>query len=333
MAQIVAFNTRKSLLLFALILIALFASNERSADAQDLFAANQNPDGPNFAAAPIDFGEPESVTDSFDLRQNRPAGIPGDLEAEWIADSDFGYRRLGTGIAFPLLFLKQKNGPPPMVRLGFNHTDLNFSDRFGLPNDLYEASFGLSGVRVINQRWAIRSILGMDFATDGENRSSDAWRFRGGAFAIYEMNPQLKLSFGAIALGRQDLPVVPALGAVWQPNDRTRWDLILPRPRVSYLLTDDGNRQNWVYTGVGLEGNTWGYETATGLDQQLSYGDWRWTLGWESRPSAPAGVPFVLGRKYSAEIGYAFSRDIEIDSDADDTSLPSSFLIRVSTRY
>jgi hypothetical protein len=332
MAQI-AFNARNLVLFASLWCLVCLASNERFANAQDRFVATQNTSIPNLEGEQLGIANQKLDADGFGFQQNRPTGIPGDLEAEWITDSDFGYRRLGTGISFPLLFLKRENGPPPMVRLRFNHSDLNFNDRFGLPSDLYEASFGLSGVRVINERWAVRSILGMDFATDGENNSSDAWRFRGGAFAIYEMNPQLKLSFGAIALGREDLPVVPAVGAVWQPNVRTRWDLILPRPRVSYLLTDDGKRQNWIYTGVGLEGNTWGYETQLGQDRQLSYGDWRWSLGWESRPSAPAGVPFVLGRKYSTEIGYAFSRDIELDSDSEEISLPSSFLIRVSTRY
>lgn len=307
-------NAIQLLLFSSLAILACLASNERCA-----FGQSEITPGSNFAP-------------QFDITQ-RLKSVPGDLEAEWLTDPDTGYRKLSTGISFPLLFLKRDGGPPPMVQLGFNHTDMNFANRFGLPGDLYETSFGLSGVRVFNERWAVRSILGMDFATDGENRSSDAWRFRGGAFAIYEANPQLKLSFGAIALGREDLPVVPALGAVWQPNDRTRWDLILPRPKVSYLLTDDGCRQNWIYTGIGLEGNTWGYETATGQNRQLSYGDWRWTLGWESRPSAPAGVPFVLGRKFTAEIGYAFSRDIELDSGSPEISLPGSFLIRTSTRY
>ena len=269
----------------------------------------------------------------FEQSSQRPRGIPLSLESEWITDSDLGQRTLGAGIRLPLLFLRREDAPPPMVNLGFNHTEFNFGNDFGLPPDLYELSIGLSGVRQLKDRWAVRSIVGVDFATDGDNRSSDAWQFRGGAFAIWDATDQLKLSFGAIALGRKDLPVVPALGAIWVPTDRCRLDLILPNPKVSYLLTDDGSRQNWIYTGVGLSGNTWGYENSAGVDQQLSYGDWRAVLGWESRPSAPANVPFVLGRKYSAELGYAFSRDLELDRDAADISLSSSFLLRFSTRY
>jgi len=317
------------------------ASTDSELPAQDLFANKNRFTVPSFeqpASGLADLAQPtpqEQILSQQPFHQpsNRPRGIPGSLDAEWITDSDLGQRTLGAGIRLPLLFLRREGGPPPMVNLGFNHTEFNFGNDFGLPPDLYEVSFGLSGVRKLSDRWAVRSILGVDFATDGNNRSSDAWRFRGGAFAIWDANPQLKLSFGAIALGREDLPVVPAVGAIWVPNDRCRWDLILPKPKVSYLLTDNGDRQNWIYTGVGLAGNTWGYETDTGVDQQLSYGDWRAVLGWESRPSAPANVPFVLGRKYSAELGYAFSRDLELDQNAADIPLSSSFLLRLSTRY
>lgn len=301
------------------------ASNGRLLVAQN-YQVDQN-----LGIAPVQ--EAVSGEDLFRNQSQRPRGIPGSLEAEWLTDSELGMRKLGAGVRVPLLFLRREGGPPPMVSVGFNHTDLNFADDFGLPSDLYEASIGVSGVRKLGDRWAVRSIIGVDFATDGENRSSDAWRFRGGAFAIWDANPQLKLSFGAIALGRDDLPVVPALGAIWVPTPRSRWDLILPKPRLSYLLTDDGQRQNWIYTGVGLDGNTWGYETNAGVDQQLSYGDWRVFVGWEARPSAPVNAPFVLGRKYDAEIGYAFSRDLELDQDAVEVPLNSSFFVRVSTRY
>lgn len=315
---------------FALILgwLAVLVS---SASGERLLVAQVYPANENLDSAP---GQASVyAVDRIPSQSQRPRGIPGSLDAEWLTDSDLGLRKLGVGLRVPLLFLRPKGGPPPMVSVGFNHTELNFADDFGLPSDLYEASIGVSGVRKLSDRWAVRSIIGVDFATDGDNRSSDAWRFRGGAFAIWEANPQLKLSFGAIALGRDDLPVVPALGAIWVPTSRSRLDLILPKPKLSYLLSDDGQRQNWIYTGVGLDGNTWGYESEGGVDQQLSYGDWRVFVGWEGRPSAPVNAPFVLGRKYAAEIGYAFSRDLELDQDSVEVPLSSSFFVRMSTRY
>lgn len=276
----------------------------------------------------------DSANDGFQSIPNqRPKGIPIGFDAQWIVDEDDGMSTLGTDIKFPLLFLKAASGSPPIVTVGFNYTDLFPGERLGLASDLYETSFGVAWVRRINDRWAVRSILGMDFATDGENISGDAWQFRGGAFAIYESSPQWTWSFGAIALGREDLPVVPAVGAIWTPSESIRCDILLPRPKINYLISDDGVRQHWTYIGIGLEGNTWGYERTDGSDDQLSYGDWRATIGWESRPSAPVNAPFVLGRKYSAEFGYVFSRDLEFDDRNQEISLDDAVMFRISTRW
>ena len=92
-------------------------------------------------------------------------------------------------------------------------------------------------------------------------------------------------------------------------------------------------RQQWTYLGLGLEGNTWGYERTDGTDDQVSYGDWRATIGWQSRPSAPVNAPFVLGRKYSAEFGYVFSRDLEFDDRNREVSLDDAVMFRISTQW
>ena len=176
-------------------------------------------------------------------------------------------------------------------------------------------------------------MLGVALATDNENKSSDAWQFRGGVFGIRQVSEQWQWSFGAIALGRDDIPVVPAIGAVWTPNDWTRWDLILPNPTINFLVNDDGSRQNWLYLGGGFNGTTWGYESPTLGDDRLTYGDLRLVAGWKSTPWAPPGQPFVRGRKFNVEVGYSFNRDLEFDSEQVVVPLDDAFLFRVETRY
>ncbi len=266
-----------------------------------------------------------------ELRNERPTGIPIGLRTEWLTDSDVGLATAGVSLKAPLL--RGFGSPPPIIKLGFDYTNLFASDSFGLPDDLYEYSLGVSWVRRINDRWAVRTMLGTAFATDHQNTSSDAWQFRGGAFGIYERSPQWKWTIGAIALGRSDLPVLPAVGAIWQPTARTRFDLTLPTLKSNYLLFDDGQRQQWMYLGVGLSGTTWGYEQPDGTDDQLSYGDWRVLAGWESRPTPPPGKPFAIGRKKTVSIGYAFSRDLEFENETVEAPLANTFLIRVSTSY
>ena len=331
------------------IAIALAAEISQPACAIQPFDASPQPSYSNsfdsrddFNAALQPFDQP-SIDDytfpssEFDTQQidkpvsGRPRGIPIGLLSEWQSDPDSGLVTAGVSMKAPLL--RGFGSPPPIVKVGFNYTNLFAADRFELPNDLYEFSLGVSWVRRINDRWAVRTMLGTAFATDLDNTSSDAWQFRGGAFGIYDRSPQWKWTIGAIALGRRDLPVVPAVGAIWQPTTRTRFDFTLPTAKYNYLLSDNGQRQQWAYAGIGLNGTTWGYERPDGTNDQLSYGDWRVLAGWESRPTPPPGKPYAIGRKNAVSIGYAFSRDFEFDDDDTEVPLSSTFLLRFTTSY
>jgi hypothetical protein len=223
--------------------------------------------------------------------------------------------------------------PPPMVSVGFEYTDWRAPSHFDLPGELYESSIGLSWLRKRNDRWMFRWMLGVANATDGKNHSSDSWQFRGGGFALYRPNERWTWTFGAIALGRNDIPVVPAIGLIYQPNPEVRFDLAFPRPRASVLLVDDGCRQQWAYVGAGLDGGTWGYERANGTDDQVTYRDWRLVLGWESSPRPEPGMPFAIGRKFGAEIGYAFGRQFEFESELPDISIGDTVMFRAIASF
>lgn len=259
-----------------------------------------------------------------------PRRPPVGFTAEWITDSDTGLATAKVDTTLPLLMF---GTPPPLVKFGFAATDLFAAESLGLPDNLYEYSVGLAWVRQINQRWTVRTMLGVGMATDNQNTSSDAWQFRGGAFAIYERSEQWKWTFGALATGRDDLPVIPAIGAVWQPNPFTRVDLLFPQPKINLLLSDDGARQQWAYFGFGINGTTWAYEQPGMIDDRLTYNDRRVVVGWESRPSASGGMPFAMGKTIKAEIGYAFSREFEFENETRVETLGDSVLFGISTKF
>ena len=246
---------------------------------------------------------------------------------EWQSAGDgIDLSSIETGISIPTYpFL---GPPPPMINLGFDYTNIDAPSEFKLPVDLYETEFGVAWMRRLNDKWMARLMAGALFATDGNNVSSDAWQFRGGLFAIYRRKPELTWTFGAIALGRNDLPVLPAVGAIYQPNPAIRFDLIMPQPRIAILLADNGPRQQWGYIGAGLRGTTCGIERPGPADDQLTYGDIRLTLGWESTPTPEPGIPFTRGRKMGAEIGYVFSRDFEFDIDDSKIRLSDTWMLR-----
>ena len=223
--------------------------------------------------------------------------------------------------------------PPPFINAGFSYVDLNAPDALDLPSDLYDYSLGFAWMRRINDRWMLRFMFSTALATDGKNNSSDAWQFRGGAFAMYRPNPQWTWIVGALALGRNDIPIVPAVGAIWQPNPALRFDLTFPKPKVAFLLRDNGPRQQWGYLGGGFSGGTWAYEQASGIDDQLTYRDWRIVIGWESTPTPEPGMPFTRGRKLGVEVGYAFAREFEFETARPDISLEDTLILRVSASF
>lgn len=251
---------------------------------------------------------------------------------EWQAETnDIGFAFYDMGVKLPTYPIL--GPPPPFMNMGFAFTDIEAPLSAGLPNELYETKLGLAWMRRVNDQWMMHLMAGTSCATDGKNTSSDAWRFRGGVFALYRKNDKWTWTFGAIALGRNDLPVLPAVGVIHQPNPAIRFDLIMPRPRLSFLLVDRGQRQEWGYIGAGLQGATWGVERVDGSDDQLTYGDFRAVIGWESTPTPEPGMPFTRGRKFGIEIGYVFSRDFEWEQDGAKLPLDDTVMLRGSVSF
>lgn len=273
--------------------------------------------------------EPDQTGHSIDAPKpsRRP---PIGLKGEWITNTDVGLATMKVDTTLPLLFF---GTPPPLVKFGFGYSDFVSVDSLELPDDLYEYSIGLSWIRPVNDRWTIRAMLGVGFATDNKNTSSDAWQFRGGVFAMYERRSHLKWTFGALATGRDDLPVIPAVGAVWMPSQCVRVDLLFPQPKVNRLVSDDGSRQQWVYFGAGINGTTWAYEQLNGSDDRITYKDLRAVIGWESRPSASAGMPFAFGKTMRLEAGYVFSRELEYEYETRVKDLDDGLMLGVSAKY
>lgn len=254
-----------------------------------------------------------------------------DFGAEWLPKTSGlaigSYDARMTVPTFPIF------GIPPMISAGFSFTDLDAPASFDLPSSLYEVSLGITGMRKVNEGWMLRWMVSSAFASDWENTSSDAWRFRGGAFGIWQVNEAWQLTLGALATGRNDIPVLPAAGAIWQPSSRVRVDLMMPRPRINFMVAGRGDRQHWVYAGGGLDGGTWAYERAAGVDELLTYREWRLVLGCESRPPGGLGGRPAPGLKFGTEVGYVIGRTFEFDTGAPDLEPSNALLLRTWVKF
>ncbi len=218
--------------------------------------------------------------------------------------------------------------PPPFLNFGYSFTQIEAPAALDLPQSLNEFSFGMSWMRPINEKWMARYMLNGAFASDMDNTGSTAWQIRGGMFAMYRPNETWNFAFGALATGQSDLPVLPVLGAIWQPRPSLKVDLMLPNPRISLLLSESESRQHWAYVGGGFSGGTWAYRRANGLGERLNYREFRFVLGWEATPPKKPGTFGSSGTTVNAEIGYVFGRKFEFDNSVPDIKIDNTLLLR-----
>lgn len=254
------------------------------------------------------------------------------LEWEWQpSGSDVGFSRADVGIVIPTYPVF--GPPPPMLSTAFEYTWIEAPSSMRLPDQLYDFSFGGSWLRPLGARWKLQTLFSAALATDGEHVSRDAWQFRGGVLGIYESSPQWQWIVGAIALGRRDLPAVPAVGAIWQPSETVRLDMTLPQAKANLRWSTDGVRDQWLYLGGGFGGGTWAYEDTLLGDDVLTYRQWQVVVGWESIPHKRPGQFFVRGRKLAVEAGWMFAREIEFESVRRSIDLDDAFVLQVKLSF
>ncbi len=249
-----------------------------------------------------------------------------DLAAEWEPETD-GVEISSSDLAMKLPLYPIFGPPPPFLTAAYSYTGINASPALDLPENLHQFSLGLAWMRRINDKWMTRTMLSAVFASDLQNTGSMAWQFRGGMFAMYRPNEKWNWAFGALATGQEDIPVIPVLGAIWEPSDSIKVNLMLPNPRVSFLLSESSDRQHWGYVGGGMSGGNWAYQRANGTSERLNYREWRFVLGWESIPPQEPGRFGNAGRKYNVEIGYVFGRKFELERNATDLKIDNTLLL------
>jgi hypothetical protein len=177
-----------------------------------------------------------------------------------------------------------------------------------VPETLYETGVNFFWMRQLSPRWAARVMVApmvrSDFTT-----SEGAFRIFGLGLLAWQWIPdELELSFGVVSLGRDDIPVLPAIGLVWTPTPQWRFDVVFPRPRIAYRLAKAGARsETWLYLSSALGGNTWAVSRTSGAVDELSLRDFRVLLGLEQIRSG--------GKGYFVEAGWVFARELEYERE------------------
>ena len=246
----------------------------------------------------------------------------GTLMATGHSDLNSSFLDASVGLGIPLGDFGRILGVTPNFRVDF----LDAAASLDVPEELFETGVSFFYRDEINERFSVMAIVRPSIRSDFTT-SDNALRIFGLGLLAWDYIPdKLALSFGAVALGRADLPVLPAVGLSWTPRRTTRLDLRFPESRLSQRLFRDGNQsETWSYVSLGLGGNTWAITRDSGLHDEMSLRDIRVVVGVDHLVQGGGG--------WFAECGYAFARRIEYEATDSEVPLSDGVLLQAGWRY
>ncbi len=215
--------------------------------------------------------------------------------------------------------------PGFMATIGYAAHLFNGPVTTDLPAAVYDHWIEFRWLKKFNERWAMDLAVTPSLYTDYENTSSGAFRMQGRALALYTASPELQWAFGAIYLGREDVKALPAVGAIWTPNDDYKIEVLFPRPRVMRKLSSDDDSTRWLYIGGEFGGGSWGIERSgivpgTSFHDVVTYSALRMLIGYEHK-RAKGFSPWI-------EAGWTFNRSLAYKTGLGDTDLSSAATLR-----
>ena len=230
-------------------------------------------------------------------------------QATWLAGGQ-GPSQLGVSdielysvFAVPL----PKKSWPLLITPTFDTYLMQVPRSIDLPARLYDGILELSWIPRLSPEWRLNVTADPGVYSDFQEGTAKGIRVPAHAAAIYTWSPTTKIVFGAAYLDRRSgSDVLPIGGVVWKPRDDLSFELVLPRPKIGWRIdpggTADDDLQHWIYVAGEWGGDTWEIRRSSGVDEQVSYSDYRVLLGFERLAMG--------GPKLRFETGYIFGREL-----------------------
>ena len=266
--------------------------------------------------------------------KGKPINLDGSAEAKPAASlSDFmGYRYStdalewipGGGDQFGmfsvLLGRYQQSGIQNGVMAGFGFHVFSGPVQSDMPPRAYDFSIGYQ-IRQGIGPLAFDLASAVQMSSDFNGDAHKGVQLPGHGVGFLTVSPELDLVFGVDYLDRADIKLLPVAGVIWKPNLDMRFELVFPRPRAVFQLTDTYR----FYVSGELGGGSWAIDRPTLGDNVATYRDLRVCVGLESVDKD--------GRQAAIEVGYLFDRRLEYTSCIGNMQLDDAVMLRLLTMY
>ncbi len=197
---------------------------------------------------------------------------------------------------------------------------------FDVPESLFDTGVKMFWKRPINERLSSMMLITPSVRSDFTT-SDGAFRLFGLALLTWQWVPQrLSISGGVVHTGRDDFPILPAMGLLWTPSPEWKVDAQFPSPRISYRLAKNGGQsETWAYLCGVFGGNTWAVTRTGGATDELTISDLRLVTGIEFAQSENRG--------FYVEAGYVFNRSMEYTTIPIERDLDAAMMMRAGVSF
>ena len=203
---------------------------------------------------------------------------------------------------------------------------LNANPSLDVPDALYDTGVKAFWKKVQSERFTTMVLFTPSVRSDFQSREQ-AFKLFGMVLLQWQIVPQkLSMTGGAIYTGRQDFPMLPAMGLYWTPSPLWKLDIQFPSPRLSRRLLKDGDKsETWAYLSGVFGGNTWAVTRAGGATDQLTISDLRLVTG----------IEYVQceNRGFFLEAGYVFNRSMEYTNVPVQRDLDAAMMMRAGVSF
>ena len=180
------------------------------------------------------------------------------------------------------------------------------SQTLDLPPRLYDLYVDLEWQVWQGERSAVLIGATPGLYGDLERVDSETWQWSGWMIGTLQIGRRWNLVGGIAYLRQLESNWLPLGGAVWMPSDNTRAEIIFPCPRLAQRLYTTEDRTGWLYVSGQFGGGAWSVLDTPEQNVLVGYSDIRLMGGLE--------VFHRQGHQWRCEVGYAFSRQLRIDS-------------------
>jgi len=214
----------------------------------------------------------------------------------------------------------QKPGVNNGIDVGLGFHFLSGPDQTDMPPRTYDFSLGYQARDRLGP-FGFDVAAAVLAASDFVGSARKGILFPSHAVGFLSVRPAMDVVFGVDYLDRGDIKLLPVAGLIWTPNPEMRFEVVFPRPRAVFQLTDSYR----LYLSGELGGGTWAIERVALGNDLATYRDLRTCIGIERVEED--------GQWSAFEIGYLFDRRLEYSSGIGDMHLDDAVILRLVTTF